>query len=546
MNNRDIAKTFQFLGKIMELHDESPFKTKSYSSAYVTLRKVPETLTNMSHDELLKIPGVGKAIADKIIELSTTGELELLNKYRAMTPPGVQEMLMVKGLGPKKVKVIWSDLGVVTVGELIYAAKENRLSSLKGFGAKTQASLLAQLEYYQSSKGKRLLGHVLEDLEKLEQGLNENIDSHKIILAGEFRRKCNIISSIDILCTTSEKEILNYIGTNYSEEVLEEKNGKLHLFGLPLNISVSSLDRFGNDLALTTGPESFIDKLPASEKEYPTEESFFEAMDLPSILPALRDHNEFIKLNDRVVDLVKTSDIKGVIHNHSTYSDGLNSIEEMVKASIDLGYEYILMTDHSQSAFYANGMKEDRVYDQIEEIEKLQDKYPDFDIYKGIESDILSGGGLDYEDHVLASFDVVIASIHSNLKMDEKTATRRILTAIENPYTHILGHPTGRLLLSREGYPLDMGLIIDACADNEVVIELNANPMRLDLDWRWIDYAMDKGVMVSINPDAHSITGIRDIKYGVLSAIKGGLTKEMCLNTKDRASFRKWVDTLKY
>lgn len=231
--------------------------------------------------------------------------------------------------------------------------------------------------------------------------------------------------------------------------------------------------------------------------------------------------------------LIEETDIKGVIHSHTTYSDGLHTLREMAEYSKSLGFEYIVITDHSKSAFYANGLKPERVLAQMEEIDALNAELAPFKIYKGIESDILGDGSLDYEEDILKQFDVIIASVHSNLKMDKEKATTRLINAIKNPYTTILGHPTGRLLLSREGYPIDHMAIIDACAEHQVAIELNANPYRLDLDYEWIPYAMEKGVKISINPDAHSKEGIHDIRYGVLAARKGGLTKEMCFNAAD-------------
>ena len=243
-------------------------------------------------------------------------------------------------------------------------------------------------------------------------------------------------------------------------------------------------------------------------------------------------------------ELIRTEDIKGIVHNHSTYSDGIHTLRQMAEYVRDSGFDYFVISDHSKAAFYANGLSEDRILMQQREIDELNAELAPFKIFKSIECDILADGSLDYEDEVLESFDLVISSIHSNLKMDQDKAMRRLIAAIENPYTHILGHPTGRLLLSREGYPIDHKTIIDACADHNVIIELNANPHRLDLDWEYIDYAIEKGVKIAINPDAHSKEAIHYIKYGVAAARKGGLTKENCLNTMDLASFQEWVDSL--
>ena len=269
------------------------------------------------------------------------------------------------------------------------------------------------------------------------------------------------------------------------------------------------------------------------------EENVFEKANLPFIAPELREQDWGFELakNNQLPALIELEDIKGVVHNHSTYSDGINSLQEMAEATRDAGYEYLVMSDHSKAAFYANGLKEDRLYQQWAEIDALNTQMAPFKIFKSIESDILNDGSLDYPEAILKQFDLIIASVHTNLRMDEEKATQRIITAVENPYTTILGHPTGRLLLSRKGYPIDHKKVIDACAANGVSIELNANPYRLDIDWTWIPYAREKGVLISINPDAHNVQGIHDIKYGVFAARKGGLTKEGCLNAKGLAEF---------
>ena len=290
--------------------------------------------------------------------------------------------------------------------------------------------------------------------------------------------------------------------------------------------------------------EAFLQAYPSIDfKGLADEQAIFAKAKIDYIAPELREQAWALDLAkaQKLPTLIEKEDIKGVIHTHTTYSDGLNTLEEMVDAAKELGYQYIGITDHSKSAFYANGLKPDRVLEQIQAINALNAKLNDFTILKGIESDILNDGSLDYEEDILKQFDFIIASVHSNLRMDEEKATNRIIKAVENPYTSILGHPTGRLLLSRQGYPIDHKKIIDACADNGVSIELNANPYRLDLDWSWIPYATEKGVLISINPDAHSTQGILDIHYGVLSARKGGLTKEQCLNTYSVSDFLKYL-----
>jgi DNA polymerase (family 10) len=288
-----------------------------------------------------------------------------------------------------------------------------------------------------------------------------------------------------------------------------------------------------------------LEQIP-SIPEASTEEEVFSKMGISYVYPEYRESSIAYDQakSDNLPELIKLTDIKGVVHNHSTYSDGLHTVDEMAKECIRLGYEYFVMSDHSKAAFYANGLNEDRVILQMEEIDALNKGYEDFRIFKSIECDILNDGSMDYGDDFLKEFEIVIASIHSNLKMDMSKANARLIKAIENPNTHILGHPTSRLLLAREGYPIDHALIIDACADNNMIIELNANPSRLDLDWSWIPYALEKDVRISINPDAHSKDQIRYIGAGVCAARKGGLTKDMCLNAMNIIEFTKWVNSL--
>ena len=541
MTNKEIARSFQLLGNLMELHGENKFKIRSYQSAYVNIRKLPQQLADMSAEEINAVKGIGKAIAGKIGELLNGGQMATLERYKAETPHGIQEMLQIKGFGPKKIEVIWKELGVETVGELLYAVNENRLVELKGFGAKTQEDLRQKLEYYQKSKDQFHYASLDAEAAKIEKKIKDALLGFRFERTAGLRRAENVENGLTFITDGPVEQIQAALEGLTEDWINDGKSisGKT-VDGFPLKILLSDTGSFGTQQFLYTLPEQIIikaDEIPqtADEKEV------FKALNWAYLEPELRSSDWAIQLakEHQVPDLLQLSDIKGVVHNHSTYSDGMQSIQEMAAYSQELGYEYLVMTDHSKSAFYANGLKEDRVLQQFAEIDQLNQSLENFKILKGIESDILSDGALDYEDDLLAQFDVVIASVHSNLRMDEHKATQRLLKAIENPYTHILGHPTGRLLLSRKGYPIDHQLIIDACAENKVSIELNANPYRLDLDWTWIPYAMEKGVLISINPDAHSTSGIHHIKYGVISARKGGLTAENCLNTRDLEGFLK-------
>ncbi len=536
MTNKEIGAKFNLLGKVMELHGENPFKIRSYTNAYLTLRKLPDDLAEKSEEELAEIKGIGKAIASKIRELLDTGEMATLNKYLDKTPVGIQEMLMIKGFGAKKVRTIWKDLDIETVGELLYACKENRLVELKGFGLKTQAQLETQLEYFMDSKGLTHYASIKPDADRLLEIIRTKLPDQKIELVGEIVRKLPVINQIDLLSDAQIKEEVLL-----SIEGIEKIGDKITFDRHDVIIHHSSAEDYYVNKTLMSASLEFSEALKTKGSlSGNSEEEVFKSVNLNFIPAELREDEYW--LENEIPDLIKEEEIKGVVHNHSTYSDGLNTVEEMARECIKLGYEYLVMSDHSKSAFYANGLQPERVFQQQEEIDRLNEQYPEFRIFKSIESDILADGSLDYDDDVLKSFDLVIASVHSNLKMDEEKATRRLITAIENPYTRILGHPTGRLLLARKGYPIDHKAVIDACADHDVVIELNANPHRLDLDWTWIPYALEKGVMISINPDAHSIKGIQDIKWGVAAARKGGLSAERTLNAKSLDSFLRWID----
>jgi len=543
MTNKEIAKAFQYLGQIMELHGENPYKVRSYQNAYLTLRKLDKPLAEMTDEEIGAIKGVGKAISSKIRELLNNGQLSTLQKYEDQTPEGVRELLRIPGIGPKKIRTVWKDLDVESVGELLYAVQENRLLELKGFGEKTQADLKKKLEYYLRSKNRFRYA----SLDRPGRELLENLERKGIEGAetGVYRRRCNVLPAIELLVRAEQADRLRNAGLL---QRIEAKNSHWEAETAdewPVRVHFAEVDKWGNRMLALTGDEDFLQAFAALDTNGPatTEEALFERAGLPFIPPELREGDWALERaqNGNLPELIGEKDIRGVLHAHSTYSDGYHSLEEMARYCKEQGYEYLGITDHSKAAFYANGLKADRVREQWAEIDRLNEELAPFRIFKGIESDILSDGSLDYPEEILAGFDFIIASVHSNLRMDETKATQRLLKAIENPYTRILGHPTGRLLLSRPGYPIDHRAVIDACAEQRVAIELNANPYRLDLDWSWIPYATEKGVSIAINPDAHSQEGIHDIRYGVLSARKGGLTAANCLNAMDVGAFERWI-----
>ena len=554
MTNKEIARVFSDLASIMELHNENPFKIRSYDNAYITLRKLDKPLSEMTRSEIDAIKGVGKAIGDKIEELLKTGELETFQKYADKTPSGVVDMLHIKGLGPKKIQAVWQDMGIESVGELLYACNENRLIELKGFGIKTQEEIRKAAEYFLKSKNKRFWAVADADTEGviklLQSGITKlGMTDFKIERVGDLRRLNPIVEKLELLVAGVDN--IEQLFDN-QQLILVDKKDNTFLCktenNVPVLIYTCALNEWGSKLFKYSGSRPFLEAFvkyteggnsQVDFKNLKTETEIFQKANLPYIEPELREDADILELAkaDKLPNLIQLGDIQGVIHTHTTYSDGLNTLREMAEAAQRFGYKYIGISDHSKAAFYANGLKEDRVEQQWQEIDALNKEFFNFKILKSIESDILYDGSLDYSDDILRGFDFVIASIHSTLKMDEAKATARLIKAIENPYTKILGHPTGRLLLSREGYPIDHKKVIDACAANKVSIELNANPYRLDLDWTWIPYAREQGVLICINPDAHSIEGIKDIRYGVLTARKGRLDTEGCLNARDLDGF---------
>lgn len=537
MTNKQIAAAFDMLAKLLELHDDNPFKIRSYANAYLTLRKYEGDLTGLDKEQLSSIKGIGEAISDKILELRTTGEIKTLKKYQDKTPPGVQDMLRIKGLGPKKVKQIWMELGIESPGELLYACNENRVSSLRGFGEKVQAEIAEKTEYFLMSKGKTLYDAAHGPAELLLQKIKMLSPQFRHTLCGDVRRLMPELHGIDLLTDMEPEKI------EFEKLEIESSEEGLHYSGMPVFIHHASGDDYGKELFVRSCSETFLAAFPAEALAGGDEEVIFARAGVHFIPPEFREAPTAIDLyRGQDYRLIEVTDICGIVHNHTTYSDGLHTLEEMSEYVRKSGFAYFLVSDHSKSAGYAGGLKEDRVQEQWLEIEGLNRGYgDDFVVFKGIESDILADGSLDYEDDILQGFDAVIASVHSILNMDEGRATSRLIRAIENPYTRILGHPTGRLLLSRPGYPIDYKKVIDACAANQVVMELNANPQRLDIDWTWVPYCMEKGVKISINPDAHSREAIHYIKYGVAAARKGGLTREMCLNTLSREDFTHWL-----
>ncbi|MEA5460701.1 PHP domain-containing protein [Arcicella sp. LKC2W] len=546
MSNEEIVSLLELTVKLLELHDENEFKIKNLGFAARALDKTTEDLLSLSVEQLAGLPSVGKSIAGKIDEIRRTGTTQELTELLARTPEGVLEMLQIKGIGPKKVRTIWQELDITDNRELLLACENGEVAKLKGFGDKIQATIKESILYAQSNSGKLRM----EKGEELAQILFDELEKQfeQVEIVGDIRRKNEIVDSIQLVVGHSKPwEVQQFINAlNYLQQ--DEKisspfswRGNFQEKEIPVEIQICSPQQFVNQVFIYSSSEKHLATngiyKQVNHQIFESEEAIYESLNIPYIIPEMREGRfefDWVK-NHQNEELVTWDSLKGILHNHSTYSDGKHTLEAMADYCRELGFEYLGIADHSKTASYAKGLSEERIFEQHAEIEKLNQKYASmtdrpFKILKGIESDILGDGSLDYADDVLKSFDYIVASIHQNLKMTEEKAMSRIIKAVENPYTTILGHPTGRILLSRAGYPIDYQKVIDACAANGVVIEINASPYRLDLDWRWIQYALEKNVMLSINPDAHEKEGYFDMHYGVAVARKGGLLANMTFN----------------
>ncbi len=551
IDNYQIADQFSLLSRLMDIHGENSFKSKSYSIAAFNIEKLPVQLSELPADKISGLKGIGDSTGKKILEIIHTGKLASLEDLVGKTPQGVIEMMSIKGLGPKKINTVWKEMQVETLGELLYACQENRLLLYKGFGAKTQQNVMEAIEFYFRNRGSFLYAEIEKYALDIHSELLKAFSGQMLALTGSFRMQNEIINELEWTSAVPEPSVSEFLKNHNIEKtgVTDSKHQYRGPENVPLVFTFTSTGNFYRQLFNTSCSPEFLE---AWQNKYPvtdsaSEEEIFSLQQINYIPPFLRENPEIIEkaYASTLPEVIQTSDIKGIIHSHSNWSDGVNTIEEMAKACIEKGFEYLVISDHSKSAFYANGLQEERIREQHKLIDELNNRLRPFRIFKSIESDILNDGSLDYPDQILSTFDLVIASVHANLKMTEDKAMARLLKAIENPYTTILGHMTGRLLLSRQGYPVNTSTIIDACKEHHVVIELNAHPRRLDLDWHYIPEAIEKGVTISIDPDAHSITGYNDVRYGVLAAQKGALTREKNLSSYSLSQFEQFLSIKK-
>lgn len=569
MEKKAIAGVLDEMGTLLELQGANPFKSRAFHNASRAVEGLTKDLpTLIESGELREVEGIGEKIALVITELVQRGKSKDYDELRSSFPPGVPDMLRVPGLGPKKVKVLYEKLNIKSLAELEQAANADKLSSLDGFGEKTQQNILKGIQSLKIRGEKSLYPKAADAAERVFRALMKRKEIIRGEIAGSLRRKKEIIGDIDIVISSKDQSraALMDAFTSHPDVAAviakgETKSSVVLNAGINCDMRIVDDAEFPFALNYFTGSKEHNIEMRSRAKKFgwslneygfsdiDAEESrgkakrivkckdeadIYKALKLEYVEPELRENMGEIEAaeNGSLPNLVEYDDIRGTFHCHTKYSDGVNTLEEMAVAAKKLGWEYLGIADHSKVAAYAGGLSEEKLRKQFKEIDELNGRMKGFRLMKGTECDILPNGDLDWSDKVLSSFEYVVASVHSTFNLTEAAMTKRIINALKNKHVTMLGHPTGRLLLSRDGYPVDMIQVIDCAADYGKIIEINAHPLRLDLDWRLCKYAKEKGVMIAINPDAHNIEGLHDVQYGVGIARKGWLEPRNILNTQ--------------
>jgi len=561
MTREEISSLFEEIALLLEMKGENPFKVRAYRSGAETVRSYPDDILRMARDNQLSgIKGLGEALRDKLHELATTGRLEYYEKLRAEFPATLFELFELQGLGAKKIMLLHRELGISSIAELKQACLDGRIAGQPGFGEKSQHNILESIEHREKNAGRFLLGSVAMVVDRLLDLLRDHPESLRVAACGSYRRGRETIGDIDLLVATPHPAVLTeYFSTlpgvnkilvhgETKISVLLDEGMQCDLravanaqFPFALQYFTGSkehnvaLRQLANDKGWSLNEYAFTatrddaEAIPAINEEA----DIYQALGLQCIPPEMRENLGEIEAarDNKLPRLIEIGNLRGTFHNHTTESDGRNTLEEMVEAAQDLGLQYLGIADHSKSSFQANGLDEKRLLRQVEKIRTLNGELEGFRIFAGSEVDILKDGALDFSDDVLSQLDYCVASVHNVMNLDEDTMTRRIIRAMENPHVTMLGHMTGRLLLKRDAYAVNHAKIIDAAAETRTIIELNCSPKRLDMDWRWWHRARDKGVLCSINPDAHSTAQLQYLHYGILQARKGWLRKEDVANT---------------
>jgi len=559
LKNLELSQIFEQIAKILKIKEENPFKIRAYEKITLVLENLPIDIeTIYQQGGLNNIPGVGTGIAKKIEEFLTTGQLEYYEKLKTTIPAGVVELLDISEVGPKTAKLLYEQLEIDNIDKLEKAVREHQIKDLPGMGEKSETNILRGIELYKRRKERFLLGRALPLAEEMVGSLSQLKETNKISFAGSLRRKKETIGDIDILVTSQnpEKIMRTFISLPQVREILAEGPTKSSIItkdDLHIDVRVVEPISFGAALQYFTGSKAHNIKLRelalkrglkineygvfevesgnriAGEKE----EEVYQALNLPFIPPELREDRGEIEAaqENKLPQLVEYSQIKGDLHLHTKWSDGAHTIRQMAEAAQKRGYKYIAITDHSQSLKFAGGLIEERLREQVEEIQKLNQELKDFTILSGIEVDIKSDGSLDFSDEILSKLDVVIAAIHSGFKQESKIITERIIKALQNRFVNIIAHPTGRLIGYRESYQVDINEMMEVAVKTGTILEINAYPERLDLNDIYCRMAKEKGVQLAIETDAHSIEGLTFMDLGVAVARRGWLEEKEVINT---------------
>jgi DNA polymerase (family X) len=557
MTNKEIARGLKLTSNLIELTGGNDFRARAYAGAARRVDELDDSVARLVEaGQLTGIPGIGAGLASDIEAFVRTGSFDTLDELFSAVPAGLMDVLRVKGLGPRKVRALWQELGVTTIDDLEEMALTGRIAALTGFGKKSEERVLEEIRRVRSYMGRRLYAMVAGALDPLFEALRDSDGVDQVQPAGALRRGAEDLSEVELVVSGDRDTIVDILNEFCRSAPEDPANEALYAGilpdGLPIRVHHASPEEFSLEWWRRTGSQAHID---AFEQDYdvmenpPTEAAIYHAVGLTFVPPELREGERELEAaaRDAIPRLIEVGDLRGTLHNHTTASDGAHSLREMADAARAMGYEYIGICDHSRSLAIANGLSIDRLRRQGEEIRALNeelahDSGPPMRIFHGTECDILRDGSLDFPDDVLMELDFVVASIHSGFSMTEDEATNRLIRAAEHPLVDILGHLTGRLLLRREGYPVNHQAVIDACARGGVALEINANPYRLDMGWRYIRAATAQGVPIAINPDAHSIEELRFVEWGIAAARKGWLTAEQCLNALPAVKFQRWLE----
>jgi DNA polymerase (family 10) len=573
MDKQQVAAILDEIGTLLELQGENTFRCLAYHNAARAIDQMGESLAEVvAAGRLVEIKGIGETLRDKITLLVTTGELPFYTELKARIPPGLCEMLRLPSLGPKKVKALYDQLGIDNLEKLKQSCLLGRVADLKGFGAKTQEKILEGIDFL-GKAGQRVLLHQALDLAAgLVAGLRKCSDIQRIELCGSLRRRKETIQDIDILASAADPEpvmecfvklpgVIQVVGRGDTKcsVMVDRDMGRDRRVVMNADLRVVRDEQFPFALHYFTGSKEHNVAVRARAQQYglklneyeligpkktihcKEERDIFSALDLDYIAPELRENTGEIEAaaGHRLPKLVEPGDLTGTFHCHTTWSDGSASVKEMAHAAHKLGFKYLGIADHSQSLTVAYGLSPERVRQQQAEIDALNERTKEFRVFKGTECDILADGRLDFDDELLASFDYVVASVHSHFTMPEPEMTARILRAISHPRVTMLGHATGRLLLRRDGYKVDLEAVLQAAAKHGTMIEINAHPQRLDLDWIHCKRAKALGVKLVINPDAHSMEEVGYTRFGVDVARRGWLENKDVFNTQTTAQIAK-------